>query len=98
MDIFPDMLKQLIDNKHGWNPKLGYKVVDGKLVKLPENEEITADDEEAVLCYLYFKFLELRDFEDKAFDLNNMNYFEEYNKLKNETLDLFKELFFNLWD
>ena len=65
-DVVPKMIEQLIKNKHGWQPQLGYKIEKGKLVKLkkvkmehPHSKkmvmmypDITFEDEQKVLKYL----------------------------------------------
>ena len=102
LTIMPLMLKELVKNKHGYQPKLGYKIENKKLVKT--NKEITEKDEKAVFLYLADKMVELKDlcsFEDMP---NNPTkaYYKEHDKkvksIKKEVFSLFSDVFFDLWD
>ena len=53
----PNMIDELIKIKHGWQPKLGYKIENKKLVKTKDN--ITYKQETQVLKYLSNGFRKL---------------------------------------
>lgn len=104
LDIFPKMLDELIEIRHGWQPRLGYKIENKKLVKT--KEDITPKQEKEVLKYLSngFKMLNVyQNMEDLDYKQNYIRKFykeraKKIEALHKQTFDLFRDIFYNLWD
>ena len=67
------MLDHLIENMHGYNPYLGYKVVNKKIVKCKKGEKITFKQEKEVLKYISNGFKQLYVYANMD-DLHDKNY------------------------
>lgn len=104
LKLIPDMVEQMGKNKNGWQPLLGYKMVNKKLVKT--KEQITYKQEQEVLAYLVKGFRKLYSY----LNMDDLDYKKHYtardyrerdkkiSKLHEEIFTLFKDIFYKLWD
>ena len=108
LDLFSKTLDHLIENQHGWQPYLGYKIEKGKLVKLKKVKtkdeytgktsmiypKITFKEHQEVLKYLSKGFKQLYSYLNMD-DLDyKKNYDRKFYKERNEKIwKLHKEIF-----
>ena len=101
------MLNHLIENMHGYNPHLGYKVVNKKIVKCKKDEEITFKQEKEVLKYIsnglkqLYVYANMDDLQDENYtrqDYRDRN--KKFMVLHKEIFSLFTDsnVFYSLWD
>ena len=96
------ILKQFNRNKMGWQPWLGYKVVDGEFVAIDEEEEITFEQSNEVYELLLKNFEKLYDMLENDYEYYEKLGYEKFVKVRNElhekTFKVFSDIFYTLWD
>lgn len=100
-DLMPKMLRELANNMHGWQPRLGYTYCSKTKSIIKTKKEITFKEHQKVILKLadMIDKMIIEDATDKNWNNRKLGYLGGYNeKLKDKAMKIFSDILFSLWD